>query len=118
MIGVFCETYGNTTLNRFWEALLTYQHSDFAVSDIAEDACISRPKAYQLMEEFENKDYVYKSRMVGKTQLYLLNRENRIVKIFLRNFKECLQMVVEEYQESSGSGSISAGIGFASAKNI
>ena len=99
MIGAFCETYGNTILNRVWQFLMETQEMDFAISDVAEDVCISRPKAYQVMEEFENKNYVKKSRVVGKTQLYRLNKENPIVKIFIRNFKECLMMVAEEYDD-------------------
>ena len=118
MIGVFCETYGNTTINRVWEFLMENQETDFAIGDMSEEVGISRPKAYQIIEEFESKDYVKKSRIVGRTKLYRLNRENRIVKIFLRNFMECLRMVAEEYQESSSPGMTSSGMGAVSAKNI
>ncbi|MFH1053734.1 MAG: hypothetical protein V1740_04955, partial [Candidatus Woesearchaeota archaeon] len=42
-----------------------------------------------------------KSRIVGKTQLYILNKENSRVKLFLNDFKECLRIVVEENSEES-----------------
>ena len=56
-------------------------------------------KRKDLIRYFEEKLYVRKSRVVGKTQLYVLNKENQRVKLFLRDFKECLRLVVEEYSE-------------------
>jgi sugar-specific transcriptional regulator TrmB len=100
-IGAFCETYGNTINNRVLEYLLENKNLDFAVGDMAKELGISKPKAYEVIKEFEEKGYVKKSRIIGKTQLYILNKENRRVKLFLRDFKECLKMVVEEYEEKS-----------------
>lgn len=108
-IGFFCKTYGATIRNRVLEYLLESQDSDFAIGDMAEELGISRPKAYQIMAEFEKKEYVKKTRIISKTQLYILNKENRIVKLFLKDFKECLKIIMEEYESknqkvSSGSG--------------
>ena len=74
IIGTFCETYGNTINNRIFEYLLENQNLDFAIGDMAKELHISRPKAYEVINSFEGKDYVKKSRIVGKTQLYLLNK--------------------------------------------
>lgn len=102
-VDVFCEVYGDTLQNRIWSFILVFQGgTDFAVSDAAEDAGISRPKAYEIIAEFEKKGYVKKSRIIGKTQLYKLNKENPIVRIHLRNFNECLKMVIEEYRTDAG----------------
>lgn len=98
-IGVFCETYGNTIHNRILEYVLENQDIDFAIGDMAKELGISKPKAYEVIKYFEVKGYVEKSRLVGKTQLYKLNKENRRVKLFLRDFKECLRLVVKEYSE-------------------
>ena len=98
-IGAFCETYGNTIENRILEYLLENQDLDFAIGDMARELKISRPKAYDVIKEFEKKHFVKKSRIMGKTQLYLLNRNNRRVKLFLKDFKECLRIVAEEYEE-------------------
>jgi len=96
-IGAFCEIYGNTINNRVLEYLLENQTLDFAIGDMARELKISRPKTYEIIKEFEKKEYVNKSRIVGKTQLYILNKENNRVRLFLKTFKECLKMVVEEY---------------------
>ena len=100
-MGVFCETYGNTINNRILEYLLENQDIDFAVGDMAKELEISKPKAYETIKEFEKKEYVEKSRIIGKTQLYKLNKENKRVKLFLRDFKECLKIMVDEYPEIS-----------------
>jgi len=99
--GVFCETYGNTIKNRVLEYLLENQDLDFAVGDMAKELGISKPKAYEVIKEFEKKKYVHKSRIVGKTQLYILTKENKRVRLFLRDFKECLKLVAEEYKIST-----------------
>ncbi len=118
-IGAFCETYGATIENRVLEYLLENQDLDFAVGDMARELEISRPKAYDVVKEFKEKGYVIESRIIGKTQLYKFNKKNLRVKIFLRNFKECLRLVANEYNEESRpaiSGPISVGV--ASAKHF
>ena len=100
-IGAFCETYGNTIPNRILEYLMENEDLDFAVGDMAKELQISKPKAYEIIGNFEKKGYVKKSRIVGKTQLYILNKENSRVKLFLGDFKECLRIVAEEYSEES-----------------
>lgn len=98
-VGAFCEMYGITMDNYILEYLLENQYLDFAVGDMAEELEISRPKAYEIIKKFEKKGYVKKTRIIGKTQLYILNKENIKVKLFMRNFDECLNLVIEEYAE-------------------
>lgn len=98
-IGAFCETYGNTISNRILEYLMENEDLDFAVGDMAKELQISKPKAYEIIRDFEKKGYVKKSRIIGKTQLYMLNKENSRVKLFLRDFKECLKLIADGYSE-------------------
>ena len=84
--GVFCETYGDTINNRVLEYLLENQDLDIAVGDMAKELNISKPKAYEVIKEFTKKGYVEKSRLVGNTQLYKLNRTNERVKLFLMDY--------------------------------
>lgn len=78
------------------EYFLEATDTDIAVSTIIEWSGISKPKVYQIVEDFIKKNYVIKSRIIGRTQLYKLNKNNPVVKIFIRNFNECLNMVIEE----------------------
>lgn len=100
-VGVFCETYGNTISNQILEYILENKDIDFAIGDMVKETGISKPKAYEVIKEFEKKGYVRKSRIIGKTQLYLLNKESKRVKLFLKDFRECLKIVVDEYEEES-----------------
>ena len=59
-IGAFCETYGATIENQVLEYLLENQDLDVAVGDMAKELDISRPKAYDVTENFENKEYLVK----------------------------------------------------------
>jgi len=98
-IGAFCETYGNTIQNRILEYVLENQDIDFAIGDMAKELEISKPKAYEVIKYFLEKGYIEKSRVVSNTQLYKLNKENKRVKLFLKDFKECLRLIAEEYSE-------------------
>lgn len=98
---MFCKFYGDTISNRILEYMLENQDIDFAVSDMAKELNISKPKAYEVIKKFQGKEFVEKSRLIGKTQLYILNKKNHMVQIYLRNFNECLNMVIEEYGKGS-----------------
>jgi predicted DNA-binding protein YlxM (UPF0122 family) len=95
--GAFCETYGNTISNSILEYIMENNGLDFAIGDMAKELRISKPKVYEIIYCFEKKEYVKKSRIIGKTQLYLLNKETPRVKLFLKDFKECLRIIAEEY---------------------
>lgn len=116
--GAFCETYGITIENCILEYLLENQDLDIAIGDMAKELDVSKPKAYEVIKEFEEKEYIIKSRLVGKTQLYKLNKKNIRVKIFLRNFDECLQLVIEEHSNKSSTISAPMNIGVASARSF
>lgn len=51
----FCELYGDSIRNRILERLLENQGLDFAAGDLAKEVGISRPKAYEWINEFEAK---------------------------------------------------------------
>lgn len=116
MTGAFCETYGATIQNKILEYLLENQDLDFAAGDAAKELKISRPKAYQVMELFLKKGFVKKTRLVGKTQLYTLNKENRRVKLFMKDFLECLKIIMEEHKEKHSTGN--PAVGAVSAKGL
>jgi len=118
--GAFCELYGKTIRNLIIEYLLENKGLDFAVGDMANELNISRPKAYELIKEFEKDKLVEKSRIVSGTQLYKLNEVNRRVKQLLKNFKECLKLILEEQSEKRNNNisNSSCSVGMACAKGI
>jgi sugar-specific transcriptional regulator TrmB len=117
----YCEVYGYTIENKVLGFLLCFSDG-ITACDVSRLEKISKPKVYEVINEFMKKGYVVKGRVIGKTQLYNLNKEHPHVKIFLRNFRECLRMVADEYSEKEkvhkSSGSMHAGAGVVSAKHI
>lgn len=98
-IGKYCEIYGNTKENIVMEYFLEAHDSDIAVSEVYMIENISKPKVYQIIYRLMKKGLVVKSRVIGKTQMYKLNTENPVINIYIRNFKECLNMVVKQYSK-------------------
>ncbi|MBS3119422.1 hypothetical protein J4475_01210 [Candidatus Woesearchaeota archaeon] len=96
--GAFCELYGKSLRNRALEYVLELNRLDFAVGDLAREIGISRPKAYQIIGELEKEELVRKSRIVGGTQLYVLNETDGRVKILRKAFRECLKSVMEYHE--------------------
>lgn len=115
-MGAFCETYGNTLKNRILENLMEFESADTSAGDVARFLGISRPKVYEVFAEFLKRGFIKKTRIVGKTQLYMLNKNNERVRLFLRDFRECLRIIAAEYIKPKRT-SHSGNIGAASARN-
>jgi sugar-specific transcriptional regulator TrmB len=117
-VGKYCEIYGNTLQNTVLEYFLEAYDSDMAPSEIYMIEKISKPKVYQIIDQLMKKGYVVKSRTVGRTQMYKLNRDNPIVKIYIRNFKECLNMIFDEYPAKKKQASSSLARVAVSTRNV
>lgn len=114
----FCEVFGFTTENKVLGEILVMRNVDIAISDMAEDIGISKPKAYEIMARFEKRGIVKKTRIIGKTQLYALNKEHPHSKILMRSFKDCLRMAVDGYVKKPVSNRVGSGkIGAVMAKS-
>ena len=99
MIGIFCEAFGNTVRNRVIENLLIFDEIGIAIPDLAEESGISKQRAYQIIYDFEKKGYVKKHRLIGKTQLWVINEENPTVKVWNSSLKELMKILANEYAE-------------------
>lgn len=95
-MGAYCKVYGDTIENRVLEEFLTFRDAGVTVAEIVEGVGISKPKAYDVVYNFLKKGYILKYKVIGKTQLYTLNKDHKLVKIFRRNFNECLKLALEE----------------------
>lgn len=118
MKGAFCEVYGDTIENQVLEYLLENQDLDIAIGDMAHELVISRPKAYQVIASFEEKGHIQKSRIIGNTQLYKLNKNSKHVQLFLRDFKECLRLVIRKHQQLDSHVIHVARVGTVSTKRV
>jgi len=94
--GVFCEIMGTTPRNQMIEEIWTIQGSDFCATDLANDLEISKPTVYDFLRELESKDMIRPSRVIGKTQLYKVNKDNYKMKAMLKAVWECMGIVFYE----------------------
>lgn len=95
--GTFCEVFGKTLRNNVLECILSFSHTDFAVSDFLEDMNISKPKAYQIIKELKMEGIIIESRVIGKTQLYKLNKISKKTKLLQQAFDHCVKSSVHKY---------------------
>jgi len=117
-MGVFCEIFGRNIRVRVLEFFLENSFGDFAVSSLALQLKISRPKAYEYVAKFEKLGYIFKSRIIGRTQLYKLNKAHKHVKLLMRTFNDCLDIVVDEYSTKKNHSTGAAKLGSVSAKGL
>ena len=95
-LGVFCKLYGDTVRNRVLEHFLANYETDFAAPDVASEKETSKPQTYLVIEDLVKEGILIKSRMVGRTQLYKLNRKSKMTLFLLKNFEESLKTVFNE----------------------
>lgn len=100
MIGVFCEVFGANVRNRVVENLLAAKYVGIAIPDLAKESGISKQRAYEIIYEFEKKAMIKRHRIIGKTQIWIINENNDEIKILQIAFKECMKLVGEEYKYS------------------
>ena len=86
---VFMEIFGASPTVRVLDYLLSVYPLDCSISDIAENAQISRTTLhYAVMPDLIKNDALKMTRAVGKIKLYRLNEKNPLVKKLLEIDKE------------------------------
>ena len=95
--GIFCEVFGKSLRNLILEHILINRKLDFTIGDLAEEAEVSRPKAYKIIKELM--PILKKTRRVSGTQMYTLNEDNPMSKILIESLFKCHELVVIEFQK-------------------
>ena len=95
-ISVFCEVFGNTLRNQVLGDILTMYNFKFAVMDLKEHINISKPKIYQIIKELESEKIILKSIIVRGTQLYIINKKTKKVKLLKRTFNACINYEIDK----------------------
>src|SRR3989344_5987827 len=80
---LFLDTFGGTPLLRVLEFFLTYPDFDYTKSNVAKEAGVSRITIEKIWEKLIKTGMVVKSRMIGKVEMWKLNRENPKVKVLM-----------------------------------
>lgn len=77
---ILLEFLGDTPFTRVLDFLIENSIFDYTKKDIAENAEISRTSLYKIWNKILKFDIVVKSRKIGNTTLYQLNKKTESVK--------------------------------------
>ena len=84
----FLETFGDSPKIRVLDFLLTFDEFDYSKSQVATEIGISRVTIEPIWKKLIKESFVVKTRIVGRAEMYKLNKENPKVKELLElNFK-------------------------------
>ena len=95
----FLEVMGDSPRNRILQYFVECDNLDVAIADIIEEHKLNKATAYNEIKKIIKQEIIKQSRKVGNTQLYRLNKENRISKDLLKVMEICIDRVCEEYGE-------------------
>mgnify|MGYP000442141731 CR=1 FL=1 len=77
---IFIEMFGDSSVIRVLDYLLTERELDFSITDLAENAGIGRATLYRIWDKLVKNKLIMHTRDIGKAKLYKLNTGNLFVK--------------------------------------
>ncbi len=94
MTNVFLRTFGQSNNMKVLDYLLD-MNLDVSVLDICDGAELSRKTVEKILEKFIAQNLVVKTRKIGKTAMFALNRSNHIVQKLI----EINEFVVKQQED-------------------
>ena len=76
---IFLQVVGDTPKLRVLDFLMTFQHFDYSLTDIAKNARVSYSNLMLFWPEFVKAGIVKQTRTVGKAKMFKLNEKNPFV---------------------------------------
>jgi len=80
---VFIEAFGDSPINRLLDFFIIFGDFDYSLTDIAKKANIGYSTLKILIKKLEKIGFVIQCRSVGKSKMYRLNTENKLVEKFI-----------------------------------
>lgn len=90
-ISLFKEVVGVSPSMKVIEYLIEWEGFDLTITDIAKGAGIGRKNAYEIIDSLEKKGILKKTRTVGTSRFYILNKKNDITQSFVNLFQNILK---------------------------
>ncbi len=97
--GVFCEVFGRSPRNHIIEFFLEMRNTDYGIADVAKLLKINRATTYNTARDLIKQKILAPKRIIGKTQTYVLNKEDPRVKALIKTFDNLLRNVAEQEAE-------------------
>lgn len=93
---IFLRTFGDTPILRVLDFLTTHSMYDYSMTDIAGNAGIGYTTLKLFWKDLVNKGIIIQTRLVGKAKMYQLNKNNVVVKQFLKLYKTIVEKETEK----------------------
>ncbi|OYT34460.1 MAG: hypothetical protein B6U87_02030 [Candidatus Aenigmarchaeota archaeon ex4484_52] len=93
------EFLGDYPTIRVLDFLLTFDEFDYSKKDIAKNSNVSWNTINLFWDKFIEKNAVIKTRKVGKTNMYKLNKENLAIKKLIELDKKLMTISIEEIEK-------------------
>lgn len=117
---VFTDTLGNSPVIRVLECLIINRDLDCCLTDIAEEAQVSWTTLHRIWGGLVQQRMVKQTRVIGRAKLFIINKENPVVKHLIKLFDTLLYQETEKYFEKENAkktkGVRKAKVSLASAK--
>ncbi|MBI4453102.1 hypothetical protein HY636_00495 [Candidatus Woesearchaeota archaeon] len=99
MTSAFLEAIGESPRNKVLEYFVECDALDVAITDIIEEYNLNKATTYNVINELLNQRIIKPTRKIGNTQLYRIDKENRISQLLIKMMNDCIAKVAEEYGE-------------------
>ncbi|MDO8554637.1 MAG: hypothetical protein Q7S22_07555 [Candidatus Micrarchaeota archaeon] len=80
---IFVETFGDSPTIKVLDFLLTFSEFDYSKTQISEETGISRITIEDIWNKLIKTGFIRKSRVIGRAEMYILNKNNARVKELL-----------------------------------
>ncbi len=85
---VFVETFGDSPHIRVLDFFLTFSEFDYSKSQVADEIGISRITIEPIWDKLIKKEFLKKTRVIGRAEMYALNKSNpRVQELLELNMK-------------------------------
>lgn len=93
---IFLRTFGNSPILRVLDFLATFSMYDYSMTDIANNSEIGYTTLKLFWKDLVKNGIVKQTRTVGKAKMYQLNKDNDVVKQFLKLYNTILEKETEK----------------------
>jgi hypothetical protein len=98
---VFIETLGDYPALRIIDFLIGFEDFDYPITDIARNSDVHFLTLKKLWPGFLKKGFVIKTRKMGRTQLYKINKENEVIKRLIELDKFLCKQALDEAKKNA-----------------
>ncbi len=92
---IFLEIFGDSPINKILDFLVVYDQFDYSLTDIAKNSGVSYSTIQLIWNDLEKCGIVTQNRIVGKAKMYKINKENPVVKAFIKFYWDITKTVTE-----------------------